>query len=304
MNKTEHAADKEPEDAEQTVETDRSNERQQEDQKYVPVIVKRNDEARRHPDDTLQLAVKEGAEQLRRRTLSLALSSVAAGLMLGFTAMSVAVTAKFAGQFEMPLLTRVATAIVYPLGFVMCVLSGTQLFTEHTATAVYPVLDRRASIVRLLRLWVIVIAGNLIGAATSAVLLNVADPVVQAREGYLEIARHLVEFETWPLLVSSVLAGWLMAEGAWLLLGTGHASGQILCVYIVTFLIGIGGLHHSIAGSVEMFAALMIGTEYSVAQAARFIALALLGNLIGGSMFVAVLNYAHIRGTQAESNGK
>jgi formate/nitrite transporter FocA (FNT family) len=69
-------------------------------------------------------------------------------------------------------------------------------------------------------------------------------------------------------------------------------------IYIVTFLIGIGGLHHSIAGAVEIFSATMMSDEFSIAQLSRFIGLALLGNLIGGSLFVAVLNYAHIRETR------
>lgn len=283
------------------IRTHRSKERKHEDDNFVPVIVKRSDEARRHPDDTLERAVEEGLEQLRRPATSLALSSLAAGLILGFTAMSVAVATRFASQFELTLLTRALTAAVYPLGFVICVLSGTQLFTEHTATAVYPILDKRAPRLRLLRLWTIVIAGNLAGAAVSAGLLAVAEPVIQAREGYLEIAKHLVEFDAGPLLVSSLLAGWLMAQGAWLLLGAAHTSGQILSIYIVTFLIGVGGLHHSIAGSVELFTALLVGAPLGPAQVFRFLGCALLGNLIGGSMFVAVLNYAHIRGTQTES---
>ena len=76
----------------------------------------------------------------------------------------------------------------------------------------------------------------------------------------------------------------------------------IKSIYIVTFLIGIGGLHHSIAGSAEMFTALLISDEFTVGQAARFIGVALIGNLIGGGVFVGVLNYGHIRKTQpAES---
>jgi formate/nitrite transporter FocA (FNT family) len=95
-----------------------------------------------------------------------------------------------------------------------------------------------------------------------------------------------------------VLAGWLMALGAWLILATPPAVSQIVSIYIVTFLIGLGGLHHSIAGSVEMFAALMMSTEFSILESIRFIGVALFGNLIGGSLFVAVLNYAHIRETR------
>ena len=70
---------------------DRPIERLEEDQAFVPVIVKRTDEARRHPDDVLVTAIAEGLEQLCRPALSLGLSSIAAGLILGFTAMAVAV---------------------------------------------------------------------------------------------------------------------------------------------------------------------------------------------------------------------
>ncbi len=279
--------------------TERSLERSREDERFMPVIVKRTDEARRHPDDILKHAIEEGLEQLRRPTLSLALSSVAAGLILGFTAMAVAVVTVAVGPTEWAGLGRVATALVYPLGFVVCLMSGTELFTEHTATAVYPVLDSKAPAGRLVRLWFLVIAGNLAGAMASAGLLTLADGVVGARDGYLEIGRHLVAFEALPLLASALLAGWLMALGAWLILATPPRMSQFASIYVVTFLIGLGGLHHSIAGSVETFAALFMGGgEIAWTEGLRFIALALVGNLLGGSLFVAVLNYAHIRKSQ------
>ena len=93
-----------------------------------------------------------------------------------------------------------------------------------------------------------------------------------------------------------------MALGAWLIVATPPSTSQIVSIYIVTFLIGLGGLHHSIAGSVEMFTAFLIGDRFTLPQTARFIALALLGNLIGGSVFVALLNYGHIRESQTEES--
>lgn len=275
--------------------TERSKERTQEDDKFVSVIVKRSDEVRRHPDDALQYAIEEGREQLERPALSLLLSSVAAGLIVGFSAMAAAVVT---ASSETPLVTRLLTAAVYPLGFVMCVLSGAQLFTEHTATAVYPVLDRRAPVLRLLRLWLIVITGNLVGAGLGAVLLTAVDDVTGARNGYVELGRHLVEFPLLPLLVSALLAGWLMALGAWLVVSTPPDLSQFASIYLVTFLIGLGRFHHSIAGSAEMFTAYLISDEFTLTQCVQFIGVALIGNLIGGSLFVAVLNYAHIRKTQ------
>ncbi|MGD8568330.1 MAG: formate/nitrite transporter family protein [Gammaproteobacteria bacterium] len=289
-------------DHESSTVTERALERKEEDEKYVPVIVKRSDEAFRHPDDTLQNAINEGVEQLERHFLSLSLSSTAAGMVLGFTAMVVAVVTAGMASFDQPFLERLATALVYPLGFVICIMSGTQLFTEHTATAVYPVLDGRESVTALLRLWIVVVVFNLVGAAVGGGLLTLADGVIQAKSGYIIIAEHLLVHSNFNLIISAILAGWLMALGAWLIMATQPTMSQIICVYIVTFIIGLGGLHHSIAGSVEMFTALFISDHFTLYQAARFVGLAVFGNLIGGSVFVAVLNYGHIRQTQAVSD--
>jgi len=284
--------------------TDRTLERLAEDRSWVPVIIKRTDEARRHPDDVLVAVIEEGLEQLSRPTFSLALSAVAAGLILGFTAMAVAVVSVAAQPLsEWPMLERLAIALVYPLGFVVCLMSGAELYTEHTATAVYPVLDKKAGVGSLLRLWVTIVVGNLVGALVSATLMMGAEPVIGAREGYVEIGRHLVAFPSMSLILSAVLAGWLMALGAWLIMATPPTVSQIVSIYIVTFLIGLGGLHHSIAGAVEIFAAVLASDEFSAVQVARFLALALFGNLIGGSLFVAVLNYAHIRKSRERQDG-
>jgi formate/nitrite transporter FocA (FNT family) len=278
--------------------TERGEQRDREDREFTPVIVKRTDEARRHPDDILEVAIQEGYEQLDRPLVSLALSSVAAGLIIGFTAMAVGLITTAAQDVPSAILRRLAAAFVYPLGFVLCLMSGSELFTEHTATALYPVLDRRKGAGSLLRLWLVVAAGNLVGAAMSGGLLSLADPVVGARLGYTEIAVHAVSAATLPLLISSVLAGWLMALGAWLILATPPTFSQLVCIDIVTFLIGLGGLHHSIAGAAEVFVGMLVSNEVSVNEACRFIVLALAGNLAGGSVFVGALNYAHIRRTR------
>lgn len=293
-----HVFDKKDQVSRDVAETERGIERQNEDEDYVPVIIKRSDEGKRHPDDVLEKAIDEGLEQLQRPFLSLVLSSTGAGLILGFTAMAVAVMATLTSVLQEPLLLRISMAMVYPLGFIICILSGTQLFTEHTATAVYPLFAGKANARHLLRLWLVVILGNEIGAVSSAVMLVLADEVIMARDGYILIGHHLVDQSNASLLVSSVLAGWLMALGGWLVLVTSSSLSQIVCIYIVTFLIGLGGLHHSIAGSVEMFIALFISDEFTFLQGFRFISLAIVGNLIGGSIFVAGYNYSHIRKTQ------
>lgn len=277
--------------------TTRAKNREKEDVEYLPVIIKRNDDTIRHPDDILEKVIHEGIEQHKRSNLSLFFSALAAGLILGFAAMCVALASQLIPDTT-PLMQRLIMALFYPLGFIVCIMSGTQLFTEQTATAVYPVLDKKVAFASLFRLWLIVLAGNFVGTLISSGLISMADSIILAREGFLFIADHLIHYSSTQIFVSALLAGWLMAQGGWLIMATPPASTQILCIYIVTFIIGIGGLHHSIAGSAEIFGAYFMSKNPDIFNMIRFLVMAVFGNLIGGSFFVAMLNYAHIKKTQ------
>lgn len=282
-----------PEPAEEEL-TERALDRAREEERSVPVIVKRTDEVRRHPDDILSHAADEGLEQLNRPPMSSLLSAVTAGLILGFSVMIVAVMRDVVSDGPASF-TRLMQALVYPMGFIICIMSGTELFTEHTATAVFPVLERRASIKRLLRLWGVLLAGNLIGAIGAGALLAAADSVVQVGPMYVELGEELLHPGSGALFVSAVLAGWLMALAAWLVAATPPGITQMVAIFIVTFVIGAGGLHHSIAGAAELSAARFAGGGIVWTDLLRFEALGASGNLVGGSVFVALLNYGHIR---------
>jgi formate/nitrite transporter FocA (FNT family) len=273
---------------------DRAKERKQESEEYQSVIIKRTDETFRHADDVLEMAIHEGKVQLQRPALSLFMSSLAAGMIIGFTVLAVAVMATVLGNMDG--VNRIFIALLYPLGFVLCILSRTQLFTEHTATAVYPLLDKSAGFTTVIKLWATVIVGNLAGGLVIAGLLTIAEPVIHAKEGYIMIANHVSNYAFHHLFFSAVLAGWLMAIAAWTILTTHSTPGQIICIYIATFIIGIGGLHHSIAGSVELFVGVFMSPDIAMLAMLPYIGVMLLGNAVGGSVFVALVNYGHIRG--------
>ncbi len=278
--------------------TARTVERHQEDKEYTSVIIKRSDEATRHPDDILEHAIQEGLEQYERPNISLFLSAISAGLIIGFAGMCVALISQLIPSATNFMLNRLIVALVYPLGFIICILSGTQLFTEQTATAVYPVLDKQISYKPLIKLWLLVLSGNFVGTFGTSVLLYLSDSVILAGVGFIDVGHHLLQYSSTEVFISAILAGWLMAQGGWLVMATPPNSSQIICIFIVTFIIGLGGLHHSIAGSAEIFSYLFHSPHPDFIGSLRFIICAVLGNLIGGSFFVGVLNYAHIKKSQ------
>lgn len=275
--------------------SERQVERKQEDSEFQPVIIKRIDQARRHPDDILESAVEEGVMQYHRTKYSLLLSAIAGGLVMGITVLSVAFGYALGEELSNPLLQRVLQALFYPIGFIICILGGSQLFTEQTATALYPALDRKCSVVSFFLVLFVVLTGNLLGAASIAYVMTSVSLEPTMAQAFVHIGEEFFNATTGHLLWSSILAGWLMALGGWMVVALPNSTSQLICIYLVTFVIGIGKFHHSIAGAGEVFAYMFVKESPEFWLGVRSILWAVVGNVIGGSVFVALLNYGHIR---------
>jgi formate/nitrite transporter FocA (FNT family) len=109
-----------------------------------------------------------------------------------------------------------------------------------------------------------------------------------------ELAHKLVVQETPVMFASAIGAGWLMGLLSWLVVAGRDSVGQIVVIWMVTFVLGLLGLHHSIAGTVEVLAGVFVGEGATARDFGRFILVAAAGNALGGAFFVGALKYAHI----------
>ncbi len=237
--------------------------------------------------------IEESLEEYKRSDKALFLSAVTAGLDLGFSLLVIGVMYTLFNQKLSIGAMQVILAFAYPIGFIFVILGRSALFTEHTTLAVLPVLSGNETIRGLGRLWAIIYAGNLLGGYIIGGLIALLGPAmgivtVTALE---EIAIHLVEYSGWVMLGSAVLAGWLMGLVSWLVTSSQETVSRILIVILVTAVIGLGGLHHCIVGSTEVFAGLLVSEKISIADYLTTQGWATAGNMIGGVFFVSILKF-------------
>lgn len=251
----------------------------------------------------LEQQISKGLAELERPTSGLFISGLSAGLELGFSLFLMAVTLTLVEGLLPKLIVRILVANAYSVGFIFVILGRSELFTEHTTLAVLPVLNRRASLSSLGRLWGLVYTSNIIGGAAFAVLAAVIGPslgVIDPRE-FGQIARDLVMHPWWVILLSAMLAGWMMGLLSWLVTAGRDTISQIFFVWLVTVGIGFGHLHHSIAGTVEVLAGVFSGQGVGFLGFGHFLFWTTLGNAVGGVFFVALFKYSHaIRGRESE----
>lgn len=235
---------------------------------------------------------REGAHELERPLPALAWSGLAAGLTMGF---SMVVVGVLEASLPPAPWRHLVTKLGYAVGFVIVILGRQQLFTENTLTPFLPLLHRRdrATLVRMLRLWGVVFAANLVGAvafALAAAHTGAFDAEVKQAFGGLGTAA--LEGGFGLVLVRGIFAGWLIALLVWIL--PGAESGRVVLITGITYIIGIAGLSHVVAGTVPVAFAASRGLVGWGDVALGFVLPALLGNVIGGVTLVAALGHAQV----------
>lgn len=196
------------------------------------------------------------------------------------------------GKVEDSSLIKVV-ALVYPLGFILVVLGQSILFTEQTALLTLPVLNKKRTAGSMLKLWGVVIAGNLVGGYVMAGILLWLGPHLGIfnREVVVNIATHVLHAELPVIFVSAIVAGWLMGLLSWLLASSRDTISRIVMIFMITAVMSFTGLHHSIIGSVEVFSGMLSSPNISFWNYVSFQSTALVGNAFGGAIFVALLKY-------------
>jgi formate/nitrite transporter FocA (FNT family) len=234
----------------------------------------------------------EGEAELARPTSALAWSGFAAGLSMGFSLVAQGVA--------LPLLPdlpwrQLVTKFGYALGFLIVILGRQQLFTENTLTPIIPLLSRRdlSQLPNVLRLWGVVLASNVAGALAFAWIVGsgeVFSPHI--RQAFTLVSRDTLSPNPWAILVRAIFAGWLIALMVWLL--PFAESGRIAVITMITYLVGLAGFPHIIAGGVEVLYLVVTGAFSPAAATVGWLLPTLFGNIIGGVAFVAALNHAQV----------
>ncbi len=234
-------------------------------------------------------------DELGRPALELTYSGFAAGLAIGFSFLATAlVTPRMSPENH-----AIAAFIAYPLGFVFVVLAAHQLFTENTLDPVIPLLERRSmdELKKVLRLWGLVLPANLVGALVFSFVVAHTRALDPALNGPLmDVARETTKGGALLVLYKGIWAGWLVALMAWILAAARDTTSQVIVIWLTTGPIAAFGFKHSIAGAGEAFYRAWLGDASWGEMLFSFEVPALIGNIIGGVVLVALVNHGQAGG--------
>lgn len=237
---------------------------------------------------------REGDHELARSFNALWWSGVIAGLAIS---MSVLCKGFLVAMLPDAPWTPAVSNFGYSVGFLIVILGRMQLFTENTITPILSLLIRPSlhNVKRTARLWGIVFVANMTGCLLAAALLVYADivPMMQM-DGILSVSRHYAEASAAQHLMWGMPAGFLIASLVWIMPRM-EGAGEVLIIVVLTYMIGLGGMSHVVAGATELFVLLLNGEQTVADTLLRGILPALVGNVVGGTGMFAALTYAQVR---------
>lgn len=235
----------------------------------------------------------QGDKELQRTVAALWWSALAAGLSMGLSLMAMGL---LRARLEGVEGAHAIASIGYSAGFLAVILARQQLFTENTLTAVLPVMSKptAGNFGRLLRLWSVVLAGNLAGTLLVAYVmlhLPIFDNATDA--AFLEIGHKVMENHPGQMFAKGIVSGWMIATMVWMIPAQEQAKFWI--IILVTGLMALGDFTHIVVGAVEVsylaFAGELAWAEFWLVFAGPTLA----GNIVGGSFIFALISHAQIR---------
>lgn len=203
-----------------------------------------------------------------------------------------------------PGIAKFVFGATFPVGLMLVVMAGAELFTGNNAYFMPNVLSGKQSWGAPLRNWALVYAGNFIGALFVAYfLVHLTDLV--AHDPWHQTVIKLAETKTsapfYKVFLKGIGANWLVCLAVWMGMSAQHPSGKILGIWwpVMTFV--ALGYEHSIANMFFIPLAIFEGAPVTWASfiTDNLIA-ATLGNIVGGAFFVGTL-YWYVYGREPGS---
>jgi formate/nitrite transporter FocA (FNT family) len=240
----------------------------------------------------------EGERRMARRWMGQA----STGLQGGFdVVVGLVVAAMITGAFATIVDEELAHAIGslgFGIGFVLLTIGRSELFTENFLVPVGAFLAGRGSAGALLRMWGLTFTFNLIGATVLAALFSVHGVLPQsAYDAIGSLGETFATRDYGQAFASAIIAGATMTVYTWMTMAVRTDTARILLAMMIGFVLLLPTLNHVIVGFGELILAVISGSASPpLGESVAHIAVALVGNVIGGIGFVTLTRLVQVSG--------
>ncbi len=213
-------------------------------------------------------------------------------------------------------LLKFATGAVFPVGLMLVVIAGSELFTGNCMFAPIAWLDKKITLKGFAINWTLVFLGNLVGAVFVAYVLAYWSGLFNSApfaQWAMSVANGKLALTWDDALLRGIGCNWLVCLAVWLAISSDEIIGKILAIWFPIMAFVTIGFEHSVANMFFIPLGIAVANDSGIISAlninlataypklgaglatdwSNFIVNNLLwvtiGNIIGAAVFVAAL---------------
>lgn len=250
------------------------------------------------PADTARAVAATGGVKNSSKLSHTILLSFLAGAYIAFGGLlaEVANAGMVANGFPIGL-SKFVFGAVFPVGLILVVIAGSELFTGNIIYMIMGLLHGKANAKGLARNWGVSWIFNFVGALFVAYVLAylggiiTSDPAIQA--GAIKVATAKVGLSWDVAFIRAIGCNWLVCLAVYLAFASDDIIGKILGIWFPIMAFVTIGFEHSIANMFFIPLGMFLGGE-GITWATMLwnnLIPVTLGNIVGGGLFVACIYY-------------
>lgn len=252
----------------------------------------------RTPAEVVQISVTIGQNKINaNKSISkLTILSILAGCYIALGGiLSLIVGYGFPQATQMnPALQKLLSGIMFPIGLLLVVVLGAELFTGNNALLMPGLMQKKFKTAAVIKNWTIVYIGNFIGAITFTWLMVYSAGLTAPEPWHssiINIANTKVSLPWITIFIRGIGANWCVCLAVWLALSGHSLIEKIAGCWIPVMAFVALGFEHSIANMFFIPAGIFEGADITVTQfVINNLIPATIGNIIGGALFVGCVH--------------
>ena len=181
-----------------------------------------------------------------------------------------------------------------PLGFIMIVSCGAELFTSVCLYMTVSWWEKKISILKLFKLFLVSWLGNFVGCIIISGVYYVSG-LFNGQDSFLfYLVSHKIEEEWGQVFFRGVFANYLVCITTWITNASLDLTGKIVAIWFLIAVLAMLGYEHCIANMFYLMMALFQGLPLTIKDIFwNNLIPSTLGNIVGGSLcFASVYSFA------------
>ncbi len=242
-----------------------------------------------NPIEISNHVIESSIKKSKGRFLNTLLLGIMAGMFIALGSVAAIVIWSAPGD---PVIKKYLGGAVFPVGIVLVVIAGSQLFTGNCAMTLGAFV-KKIKIRDILKNWTAVYIGNFIGSVFIVLLIYEAKMWVNTAnaETLIAIGMKKVSLDFSVLVYRGILCNIIVVLAVWIATASSTMIGKIAALWFPVSVFVISGYEHSVANMFFIPGAMIHGATITVMNLIHNLIPVTIGNIIGGGIVVPLMYY-------------